>query len=70
MIYTTNRIERFNNTVRRKIKIRRWLPDENAVYKLIFASILEQQNWAYSYKIAQISQTKEKLEKMLEKIYH
>ena len=30
MIYTTNRIERFNNTIRKKLKVRRWWPNENA----------------------------------------
>ncbi|UFX82722.1 IS256 family transposase [Candidatus Absconditicoccus praedator] len=69
MIYTTNRIERFNNTIRKKLKVRRGLPNEEAVYKLIFAGIMEMEE-KYSYKISQVQRVYNELLKILEKMYN
>lgn len=55
MLYTTNRIERFNKAIKKKIKIRNWLPCISAVKKLIFYTVLEYQSGVYKCKISQVA---------------
>ena len=69
MIYTTNWLERFNKSARKKLKIRNWLPNEESVMKLIFATALELWSWTYSYKIWAFSSSKEELLKIKEEKY-
>lgn len=70
MIYTTNWLERFNRWVKKKIKIRNWLPSESAVMKLIFSTVLEFQDWVYSYTIGSVVRVKEDLYNLLDKLYN
>jgi len=61
MIYTTNWLERFNKSARKKLKIRNWLPSIDAVIKLLFATALELWSWTYSYKIWAFNSIKDEL---------
>lgn len=69
MIYTTNWLERFNKGVKKKIKIRNWLPNESAVIKLIFATVLEFQEWPYNHVIGSVIRIQNKLYEKLEILY-
>ena len=68
-IYTTNWLERFNKSVRKKFKIRDSLPNEKTAMKLIYFTILEQNKWVYNYSIGVLKDARYELEQMLEKIY-
>ena len=69
MLYTTNWLERFNKSARKKLKIRNWLPNEESVTKLLFVTALELWSWTYSYKIWAFSSSKEELLKIKEEKY-
>lgn len=69
MIYTTNWLERFNKSARKKLKIRNWLPNEESVMKLIFTTALELWSWTYSYKIWAFSSSRDELLKIKEERY-
>ena len=65
MIYTTNWIERLNKDVRKTLKNRNSMPNEDSALNLIWSSLMNTEANTYTYPITAFSSSKVELEEML-----
>lgn len=65
MIYTTNWIERLNKHIRKTLKNRNSMPNEDSALNLIWSSVMDMEANTYIYPITAFSSSRVDLEKML-----
>lgn len=65
MIYTTNWIERLNKHIRKTLKNRNSMPNEDSALNLIWSSAMDMEENTYVYPITAFSSSKVELEEML-----